>query len=75
MRRATAGELVISVKVKPSKDGSSEKEMLVAVKAKIPEIDLAPAVFFSDSAGDLHRADPSQQEMFADAAERAAGRA
>jgi hypothetical protein len=33
------------------------------VKSKKPIADIAPAVFFSDQDGDLHRVDPNQEEM------------
>lgn len=62
-----AGELIISIKVKPEKGGGSQKVIQVGVKAKIPEMDLPEGVFFSDSEGDLHRTDPAQNEMFSEA--------
>lgn len=69
------GELTITIKVKPEKGGGSQKVIQVGVKAKIPEVDLPEGVFFSDQDGDLHRTDPAQNEMFADARDRAEGRA
>lgn len=64
------GELTITLKVKPEKGGGSQKTIIPIVKVKMPEADLAEAVFFSDSQGDLHRSDPSQREMFSEAGER-----
>ncbi|MFC0243652.1 hypothetical protein [Rhodopseudomonas telluris] len=65
-----AGVLTLVIKVKPAKDGGSEKTLQIEVKSKIPEVDLPDAVFFSDSAGNLHRSDPTQTEMrFRDAAD------
>jgi ribosomal protein S28E/S33 len=69
------GELTITIKVKPEKGGGSQKVIQVAVKAKIPEVDLPEGVFFSDGDGDLHRTDPAQNEMFTEAAGRSEGRA
>jgi ribosomal protein S28E/S33 len=69
------GELTITIKVKPEKGGGSQKVIQVAVKAKIPEVDLPEGVFFSDEDGDLHRTDPAQNEMFSEAAVRSEGRA
>ncbi|MBN8955040.1 MAG: hypothetical protein J0H17_00290 [Rhizobiales bacterium] len=67
-----AGSITITLKVKPEKGGGSQKTIAVDVKAKIPEIDLPEAVFFSDREGDLHRSDPTQQEMFTEAGARPA---
>ncbi len=70
------GELTITIKVKPEKGGGSQKVIQVAVKAKIPEMDLPEGVFFSDEDGDLHRTDPAQSDIFADnRAARDGGRA
>lgn len=33
----------------------------------MPKPDIPKAVFFSDGSGDLHRTDPTQRDMFADA--------
>jgi hypothetical protein len=64
-----AGEITIKIKVKPAKDGGAEKTLAIDVKTKIPELDLPEAIFFSDAGGNLHRTDPTQQEMrFRDAA-------
>jgi hypothetical protein len=60
------GELTLKIKVKPDKDGGSGKTIVCEVKAKKPELDIPEAIFFSDVDGDLHRTDPSQQEMFSD---------
>lgn len=61
------GSVTLTLTVKPEKGGGSQKTIVAAVKAKKPEGDIPEAVFFSDPAGDLHRTDPSQQEMFAEA--------
>lgn len=70
------GEVTITLKIKPEKGGGSQKTITAGVKSKMPQPDIPEAVFFSDAEGDLHRADPKQNEMFTDATERtAAGRA
>jgi ribosomal protein S28E/S33 len=61
------GELLLKIKVKPEKGGGSQKTITCEVKGKVPQQDIPEAVFFSDPDGDLHRTDPSQQEMFSDA--------
>jgi hypothetical protein len=63
------GTVTIEIKVKPEKGGGSQKTLLCSVKAKKPEADIPEAVFFSDPEGDLHRSDPTQAEMFGDAAD------
>ena len=68
-----SGEVTITIKVKPDKGGGSGKNLAVLVKSKRPERDIPEAVFFSDADGDLHRTDPSQQEMFSDAGGRGGG--
>lgn len=70
-----AGTVTITLTVKPEKGGGSQKTIIAAVKAKKPEGDIPEAVFFSDADGDLHRADPAQNEMFTDASTRAAAHA
>jgi len=62
-----AGTVTITLTVKPEKGGGSQKTIGVAVKAKKPEADIPEAVFFSDPEGDLHRSDPTQEEMFSEA--------
>ncbi len=57
------GSVTITLKVKASKHGGPEKTLICEVKAKKPIAEIAPAVFFSDADGDLHRVDPSQEEM------------
>jgi hypothetical protein len=57
------GSVTITLKVKPSKHGGPEKTLIAEVKAKKPIAEIAPAVFFSDTDGDLHRVDPRQEEM------------
>ena len=58
-----AGSVTITITVKPSKHGGPEKVLQCEVKAKTPLADIAPAIFFSDEDGDLHRHDPTQEEM------------
>lgn len=67
-----AGSLTITFKVKPEKGGGSQKTVACDVKTKMPEADLPEAVFFSDGEGALHRSDPQQREMFAEAGARPA---
>jgi hypothetical protein len=57
------GSVTITLKVKAAKHGGPEKTIIAEVKAKKPVADIAPAVFFSDADGDLHRVDPNQEEM------------
>jgi hypothetical protein len=57
------GSVTITLKVKPAKHGGPEKTLLAEVRAKKPIAEIAPAVFFSDQHGDLHRYDPRQEEM------------
>lgn len=67
------GSITITLTVKPAKHGGPEKTIQAEVKAKKPIADIAPAIFFSDEEGDLHRIDPTQEEMkFTDAAAAAA---
>ena len=47
----------------PAKHGGPEKTLICEVKAKKPIAEIAPAVFFSNDEGDLHRYDPRQEEM------------
>jgi hypothetical protein len=58
-----AGSVTIILTVKPAKLGGSEKTLIAEVKAKKPIAEIAPTVFFSDEDGDLHRVDPTQEEM------------
>jgi len=60
------GSVTLTLTVKPEKGGGSQKTIIAGVKAKKPEGDIPEAVFFSDVDGDLHRADPAQNEMFAE---------
>lgn len=57
------GSVTITLKIKPAKHGGPEKTLVAEVKAKKPISEIAPAVFFSDAEGDLHRFDPRQEEM------------
>lgn len=69
-----AGSLTLTINVKPEKGGGSAKTIAVEVKAKIPEVDLPEAVFFSTEDGALLRSDPAQAEMaFREVGESAPG--
>jgi hypothetical protein len=57
------GSVTIVLTVKPAKHGGPEKVLVAEVKAKKPIAEIAPAIFFSDADGDLHRTDPTQEEM------------
>ena len=57
------GSVTIVLKVKPTKHGGPEKQLLCEVKANKPICDIPAAVFFSDDEGDLFRIDPRQEEM------------
>lgn len=57
------GSVTITLKVKAAKHGGPEKTIICDVKAKKPIAEIAPAIFFSDAEGDLHRHDPNQEEM------------
>lgn len=65
-----AGSLTITIKIKPENGGGSQKTLACEVKAKMPEAQLAEAIFFSDDEGSLHRSDPQQREMFTEAGRR-----
>ena len=58
-----AGTVTIKLTVAASKHGGPEKIIKCDVSAKKPIAEIAPAVFFSDQEGDLHRYDPRQEEM------------
>jgi hypothetical protein len=58
-----AGEVTIKIKVEPGEGGGSEKKVSFKVSCKKPIRDIPDAVFFSDTAGNLHRSDPAQTEM------------
>ncbi len=63
------GSVTITLDVVPSKHGGPEKMLVCKIKTTKPIADIAPAIFFSDEQGDLHRVDPNQDEMkFEDAA-------
>ena len=57
------GSVTITIDIVPSKHGGPEKQIVCKVTAKKPLSDIAPAVFFSDEDGDLHRVDPRQEDM------------
>jgi hypothetical protein len=57
------GSITIVLNVVPAPHGGPEKQIVVEVKSKKPIASIAPAVFFSDQDGDLHRSDPAQEEM------------
>jgi len=59
-----SGSVTITITVEPEKGGGSQKTLSVDMKMKKPTTALQPAIFFSDSDGDLHRSDPEQREMF-----------
>ena len=65
-----AGELTIKLSIKPQGKGDNAVIVSAKVSAKVPQADLPDALFFADLDGDLLRDDPTQQRMFADAAER-----
>ena len=58
-----SGSVTITLTIKPAKHGGPEKTLVAEVKAKKPIAEIAPAIFFSDESGDLHRVDPRQEEM------------
>lgn len=66
------GAVTIVVNVVPAPHGGPEKMIVVDIKSKKPISSIAPAVFFSDAMGDLHRSDPTQEEMFAEVGSRPA---
>lgn len=69
------GSLTLTVTIKPEKGGGNQKALIAQVKTKTPQSELPEAVFFSDEDGNLHRDDPKQQEMFAEANANRIGRA
>jgi hypothetical protein len=61
------GEITIKIKVAVAKGGGAERDLQISITSKIPRPELPSAVFFADQAGDLHRTDPAQREMFKEA--------
>lgn len=61
------GSLTLTLTVKPEKGGGSQKTLGAKIKSSRPDEDLPEAIFFSDREGDLHRNDPDQRALFADA--------
>jgi hypothetical protein len=61
------GAVTLTLTVKPQ--GKGDNAMIIAAKVgvKEPRDDLPDSIFFADDDGDLHRNDPTQQRMFADA--------
>lgn len=57
------GSVTITLEINPAKHGGPEKTINCKVTQKKPLSDIAPAVFFSDEDGDLHRIDPRQEDM------------
>lgn len=57
-----SGRLTLTINVKPNKDGVT---VLVTdeVKVKAPEADRPPALFFTDTHGNLSRHNPYQPEL------------
>ncbi len=66
--RATnkVGEIVVTLKVKPSKTGGNEYTFDGSVKAKVPQTAIPEAIFFIDEKGNISRDDPAQTKMFDD---------
>src|SRR5258708_7403998 len=66
---AAEGELIIKLKVKPSKMGTGgavlEVETKHECKMKKPELEIGRSVFFVGEDGRLTRDDPKQVDMFA----------
>ena len=58
-----SGSVTVILKIEPAKHGGPEKKIIAEIKAKKPIAESAPAIFFSDSDGDLLRSDPNQEEM------------
>jgi hypothetical protein len=58
------GTITIKVSIKPEKGGGNQKTLTMTTESKVPRPDVPDAIFFSDEAGDLHRSDPQQKEMF-----------
>jgi len=57
-----AGQLTLTVKLKPNKDGVS-MQITDEIKSKVPEPDRGAAIFFADSRGNLSRNDPRQEAL------------
>ena len=53
--------------IKPQGKGDNAIVMSAKVSAKAPEHDLPDSLFFTDVDGGLHRDDPTQARLFADA--------
>lgn len=64
------GAVTVQLTVKPQKNDSEQVVIVTQVKAKTPEHDLPDAIFFVDGEDfSLHRTDPNQREMFAEASD------
>lgn len=62
LEHGEGGSLVLTVKVKPNKDGVTVT-VTDEVKAKEPEGDRGAALFYADAEGNLSRRDPRQPEL------------
>lgn len=62
MEHERSGELTLTVKVSPNKDGET-LTLVDSVKAKKPEAAQRPSIFFTDSHGNLSRRNPRQPEL------------
>jgi len=62
-----AGELKLTLSLKPQGKGDNAVIVSAKIAAKVPQADLPDAIFFADLDGDLFRDDPTQSRMFADA--------
>jgi hypothetical protein len=57
------GELIVKVKIKPSKADENAREVDIDVSTKLPRRRIPPGIVFSDGKGRLSRANPRQLEM------------
>ncbi len=61
------GALTLTLTIKPQGKGDNAVVMTAKTTAKVPQPALPDALFFADLDGGLHRDDPTQQRLFADA--------
>lgn len=62
----TAGEISITIKVKPDKTDNRVVTMQPVIKTKIPEKGYAEGILFVDDNGKLSKEDPKQLDMLAE---------
>lgn len=72
MEHSKPGSLTLKVTVKPHGRGDNALTLSAQITTKRPQGETPEAIFFADVDGGLHRDDPTQQRLFADATPSAA---